>query len=147
MCGICGDVDLAGTPDAEGVRRAARAIAHRGPDAEAFFFDGPAGLGHRRLAILDLESGDQPMVRDAVAVVLADPARGASVSFGAGGQVPAPAPLLGGGRSWRALPWASGDAGVSPPRRYGGGPGPPERRAPPADAAGELLRLLDGAVA
>src|SRR5256885_10072189 len=68
MCGICGDVDLAGTPDAEGVRRAARAIAHRGPDAEAFFFDGPAGLGHRRLAILDLESGDQPMVRDAVAV-------------------------------------------------------------------------------
>src|SRR3989441_904368 len=69
MCGICGDVDLAGTPDAEGVRRAARAIAHRGPDAEAFFFDGPAGLGHRRLAILDLESGDQPMVRDSVAVV------------------------------------------------------------------------------
>src|SRR5437879_13095406 len=69
MGGICGDVDLAGTPDAEGVRRAARAIAHRGPDAEAVFFDGPAGLGHRRLAILDLESGDQPMVRDSVAVV------------------------------------------------------------------------------
>src|SRR2546430_16097851 len=70
MGGIGGDVDLAGgAPDAEGVRRAARAIAHRGPDAEAFFFDGPAGLGHRRLAILDLESGDQPMVRDAVAVV------------------------------------------------------------------------------
>jgi len=69
MCGICGDVDLAGAPDADGVRRASRAIAHRGPDAEAFFFDGPAGLGHRRLSILDLESGDQPMVRDAVAVV------------------------------------------------------------------------------
>src|SRR2546428_1836891 len=69
MCGICGDVDLAGAPDAEGVRRAARAIAHRGPDAEAFFFEGPAALGHRRLAILDLESGDQPMIRDAVAVV------------------------------------------------------------------------------
>src|SRR5256885_5353255 len=69
MCAICGAVDRAGTPDGEGARRAARAIAHRGPDAEAFFFDGPAGLGHRRLAILDLESGDQPMVRDAVAVV------------------------------------------------------------------------------
>src|SRR2546428_13574986 len=70
MCGICGDVDLAGgAPDAEGVRRAARAIAHRGRDAEASFSDGPAGLGHRRLAILALESGDQPMVRDAVAVV------------------------------------------------------------------------------
>src|SRR3989442_1071076 len=69
MCGICGDVDLAGPPAAEGVRRPARAIAPGGPEAEAFFFEGPAGLGHRRLAILDLESGDQPMVRDAVAVV------------------------------------------------------------------------------
>src|SRR5256886_8885876 len=70
MGGIGGDVDLAGgAPDAEGVRRAARAIAHRGPDAEAFFFEGPAALGHRRLSILDLESGDQPMIRDAVAVV------------------------------------------------------------------------------
>src|SRR3982751_2982393 len=68
MCGICGDVDLAGSPDVEGVRRAARAIAHRGPDAEDFFFEGPAGLGHRRLAILDLESGAQPMVRDGVAL-------------------------------------------------------------------------------
>jgi asparagine synthase (glutamine-hydrolysing) len=68
MCGICGDVDLAGSPDADGVRRAARAIAHRGPDAEAFYFEGPAGLGHRRLAILDLESGDQPMVREGVAL-------------------------------------------------------------------------------
>src|SRR5256886_14741925 len=70
MGGIGGDVDLAGgAPDAEGVRRAARAIAHRGPDAEAFFFEGPAALGHRRPSILDLESGDQPMIRDAVAVV------------------------------------------------------------------------------
>ena len=68
MCGICGDVDLAAAPDAEGVRRAARAIAHRGPDAEGFYFEGAAALGHRRLAILDLESGDQPMVRDGVAL-------------------------------------------------------------------------------
>src|ERR1700694_4304352 len=68
MCGICGEVDLAGAPDAEGVRRAASAIAHRGPDAEGFFFEGPAGLGHRRLSILDLESGDQPMARDGVVI-------------------------------------------------------------------------------
>jgi asparagine synthase (glutamine-hydrolysing) len=66
--GFCGDVDLAGAPDADGVRRAARAIAHRGPDAEGFYFDGPAGLGHRRLSILDLESGDQPMERDGVVI-------------------------------------------------------------------------------
>jgi asparagine synthase (glutamine-hydrolysing) len=69
MCGICGDVDLAGAPDVEGVRRAARAIQHRGPDAEGFFFEGPAALGHRRLSILDLESGDQPMTREGVTLV------------------------------------------------------------------------------
>src|SRR3954467_1562442 len=68
MCGICGDVDLGGPPDAEGVRRAARALVHRGPDAEGFYTDGPAALGHRRLSILDLESGDQPMVREGVAI-------------------------------------------------------------------------------
>jgi asparagine synthase (glutamine-hydrolysing) len=68
MCGICGDVDLGGAPDAEGVRRAARALAHRGPDAEGFHCEGPAALGHRRLSILDLETGDQPMVRDGVAI-------------------------------------------------------------------------------
>src|SRR2546426_11930466 len=68
MCGICGEVDLAGAPDAEGVRRASRAIAHRGPDADGFHFEGPAALGHRRLSILDLESGGQPMVREGVAL-------------------------------------------------------------------------------
>ncbi|HEX9578398.1 MAG TPA: asparagine synthase (glutamine-hydrolyzing), partial [Myxococcales bacterium] len=69
MCGICGDVDLAGAPDVEGVRRAANAIQHRGPDAEGFFNEGAASLGHRRLAILDLESGDQPMTREGVTLV------------------------------------------------------------------------------
>src|SRR3954466_1085078 len=68
MCGICGDVDLARAPDAEAVRRMAAALVHRGPDAEGFFIEGPAALGHRRLSILDLESGDQPMVREGVAI-------------------------------------------------------------------------------
>ena len=69
MCGICGDVALHGAPDADGVRRAARAIAHRGPDAETFFLEGPAALGHRRLSILDLATGDQPMTREGVTLV------------------------------------------------------------------------------
>src|SRR5882672_698599 len=69
MCGICGDVAFGGGPDADGVRRAARALAHRGPDAEGFFVEGPAALGHRRLSILDLEAGGQPMTRDGVTLV------------------------------------------------------------------------------
>ena len=39
----------------------ADAIAHRGPDAEGFWIDGNAGLAHRRLSIIDLEGGDQPI--------------------------------------------------------------------------------------
>jgi asparagine synthase (glutamine-hydrolysing) len=69
MCGIAGDIGLAQAPDSEGVRRMARALFHRGPDAEGFFFEGPAALGHRRLSILDLEGGVQPMVREGVAMV------------------------------------------------------------------------------
>src|SRR5438270_2548562 len=69
MCGICGDVDLARAPDAEAVRRMAAALVHRGPDAQGFFFDGPAALGHRRLSILDLEGGVQPMTADGVTLV------------------------------------------------------------------------------
>src|SRR5437870_137542 len=61
MCGIAGEVWLGGRPDAAAVRRMADALAHRGPDAEGFFTDGPAALGHRRLSILDIEGGVQPM--------------------------------------------------------------------------------------
>src|SRR3989440_519698 len=68
MCGICADVDLLVAPDEGPVRRIARALAHRGPDAEGFFIEGPAALGHRRLSILDLAGGVQPMVRDGVAM-------------------------------------------------------------------------------
>ncbi|MFL5372535.1 MAG: asparagine synthetase B family protein, partial [Myxococcales bacterium] len=69
MCGICGDVDLARAPDAEAVRRMAAALVHRGPDAQGFFFEGPAALGHRRLSILDLEGGVQPMTAEGVTLL------------------------------------------------------------------------------
>ena len=69
MCGIAGEVRYGERPDAESVRRATRAIAHRGPDAEGFYTDGQAALGHRRLSILDLEGGVQPMVQDGVALL------------------------------------------------------------------------------
>ena len=69
MCGICGDVDLARMPDAEAVRRMTSALAHRGPDAHGFFVEGPAALGHRRLSILDIEGGVQPMTADGVTLL------------------------------------------------------------------------------
>src|SRR5581483_2880429 len=39
----------------------ARALVHRGPDEEGFYRSGPIGLAHRRLSIIDLASGQQPM--------------------------------------------------------------------------------------
>ncbi len=62
MCGICGVVyGSGGKADEAALRRAAGLIAHRGPDDEGVFIDGPAGLAMRRLAIIDLSTGHQPL--------------------------------------------------------------------------------------
>ncbi len=63
MCGICGQFNYcSGEPvDSNVIRRMARSIAHRGPDDEGFFVAGPVGLGFRRLSIIDLAGGHQPM--------------------------------------------------------------------------------------
>jgi len=63
MCGICGVLSFKGSvTDSALVGRMTRALAHRGPDGEGRFIDGPVGLGHRRLAIVDLSPGGrQPM--------------------------------------------------------------------------------------
>jgi asparagine synthase (glutamine-hydrolysing) len=63
MCGIAGIVALGGGQHVPpGVaRRMADAIAHRGPDAEGYFEDGGIALASRRLAILDVAGGQQPM--------------------------------------------------------------------------------------
>jgi len=62
VCGICGTLALAGgAADDRTVRAMADALAHRGPDSEGVFVSGPVGLAARRLAIIDLARGDQPM--------------------------------------------------------------------------------------
>jgi asparagine synthase (glutamine-hydrolysing) len=63
MCGIAGILRGDGAPVAAAALQAmADALAHRGPDDEGFHRDGPLGLAHRRLSILDLTSaGHQPM--------------------------------------------------------------------------------------
>ncbi len=64
MCGIAGYLNHDGRPAAVPVlKRMSRALAHRGPDGEGFWTDGPLGFGHRRLAIIDLsEAAAQPML-------------------------------------------------------------------------------------
>ncbi|MGH7437793.1 MAG: asparagine synthase (glutamine-hydrolyzing), partial [Polyangiaceae bacterium] len=68
MCGVAGIYhygDLERTADREVVLRMTRALAHRGPDGEGVHIDGPVGLGHRRLAIVDLSpTGHQPMATE-----------------------------------------------------------------------------------
>ena len=63
MCGICGIFNLNGEPVSPVVlRKMTDAMAHRGPDGEGFYIDSFIGLGHRRLAIIDLSPlGHQPM--------------------------------------------------------------------------------------
>ncbi|MFI5324719.1 MAG: asparagine synthase (glutamine-hydrolyzing) [Candidatus Rokuibacteriota bacterium] len=62
MCGIAGVFRRDGAPVDMGLlRRMTDILAHRGPDGDGFHVEGPVGLGHRRLAIIDLSTGDQPM--------------------------------------------------------------------------------------
>jgi len=64
MCGIAGILNRDGEPVSPVLlKRMTDAISHRGPDGEGFYIDGSAGLGHRRLAIIDLSpAGHQPMM-------------------------------------------------------------------------------------
>jgi asparagine synthase (glutamine-hydrolysing) len=64
MCGITGIFNLNGAPVSPvSLRQMTDRIAHRGPDGEGFYTDSFVGLGHRRLAIIDLSpAGHQPMV-------------------------------------------------------------------------------------
>src|SRR3954462_15127493 len=72
MCGVVGAGDLGGEPVATAIiKRMSDAIAYRGPDGEGQFTDGPVGLGHRRLAIIDLSpSASQPMANASGDLVL-----------------------------------------------------------------------------
>ena len=57
MCGICGCVS---PPEADVLDRMRDRLAHRGPDESGSFLDETVGLGHRRLSVLDLATGQQP---------------------------------------------------------------------------------------
>ena len=58
MCGICG---ILGNPDVQAARRMAAAMVHRGPDDDGFYADQRVALGFRRLSIIDVAGGHQPL--------------------------------------------------------------------------------------
>ena len=63
MCGICGQYNFADNKPVQldDIKRMAGSLVHRGPDDEGFFLAGPLGFGFRRLSIIDLGGGHQPM--------------------------------------------------------------------------------------
>jgi len=66
MCGIVAAVSRRGGVSAQALDRSARRLQHRGPDAQRVWVDarGRAGLGHARLSIIDLTTGDQPIANE-----------------------------------------------------------------------------------
>ena len=69
MCGIAGYVSENKIEPAV-LKAMTERIAHRGPDGEGFFVDDKCGLGHRRLAIIDLKTGDQPIYNEDKTIVV-----------------------------------------------------------------------------
>ena len=71
MCGIAGIFDLKGRGlDAHDVRDMTVCLKHRGPDGIGSYVEGPIALGHARLAVIDLERGDQPFFNEDRSVVV-----------------------------------------------------------------------------
>lgn len=71
MCGICGVFDSDGRPvDRSLVERMKSTLQHRGPDGDGSYVAEGVGLGHRRLSIIDLEGGSQPVTNEDGTLIL-----------------------------------------------------------------------------
>ena len=123
MCGICGIARLDGssaTAHREALEQMSATLAHRGPDSQGSAVDGPVALAARRLKIIDLEHGDQPLSNEDGRVTV--------VQNGEILQLPRAAP---GARGRRPQVSQRGrHRGPRPPLR---GAWPRLRRAPPRD--------------
>jgi asparagine synthase (glutamine-hydrolysing) len=64
MCGICGIAATRGAVDPARLAAMSSTLVHRGPDSDGVYVDGPVGLAARRLAIIDLVTGDQPLTNE-----------------------------------------------------------------------------------
>jgi asparagine synthase (glutamine-hydrolysing) len=72
MCGICGAAasEREGRPDPQAIARMSSRLRHRGPDSDGRFERGPVALAARRLSIIDLEHGEQPIANEDGSVVV-----------------------------------------------------------------------------
>lgn len=70
MCGICVAVRNRQPPDRELIRRMCDQIIHRGPDSAGYHVAGEVGLGMRRLRIIDLNTGDQPIFNEDLSLAI-----------------------------------------------------------------------------
>jgi len=70
MCGIAGKLVVGGRVEPSLVERMCASLVHRGPDSAGLFVEDGVGLGARRLAVIDLEGGDQPIVNEDGSVVV-----------------------------------------------------------------------------
>jgi asparagine synthase (glutamine-hydrolysing) len=66
MCGICGIINYRNEMpvDRSLLERMTHSMQHRGPDASGLYLNGHVGFGHRRLSIIDIETGGQPMANE-----------------------------------------------------------------------------------
>ncbi|NPV29979.1 MAG: asparagine synthase (glutamine-hydrolyzing) [Firmicutes bacterium] len=69
MCGIAGFLGTNTTYSKQALKEMTSLLKHRGPDGEGFYFDDFVALGHRRLSIIDLEGGQQPITNEDGSVV------------------------------------------------------------------------------
>src|SRR5512135_3058963 len=72
MCGICGFLvsEAVHLPDPDLLVRMNATLVHRGPDSDGFYSDGRVGLAMRRLAIIDVAGGDQPIANEDGSIVV-----------------------------------------------------------------------------
>jgi asparagine synthase (glutamine-hydrolysing) len=64
MCGICGIASSHGPADLDRIAAMSATLVHRGPDSFGEYVDGPVAIAARRLSIIDLETGDQPIANE-----------------------------------------------------------------------------------
>jgi len=64
MCGIAGIIDQQNPVPRDLIKQMTDSLTHRGPDDEGFYIEGGIGMGHRRLSIIDLDTGGQPICNE-----------------------------------------------------------------------------------